>query len=72
MSSQPKLFMMAWTGLGWRSWGAEPGRSNAKRVKPRKAERFLIKFLRGHNRWRRWSMSFVFFLHTKNIRLLSF
>lgn len=45
MSSQPKLLMMAWTGLGWRSWGAELGRSNAKRVKPRRAERFLIKFL---------------------------
>lgn len=34
MSSQPKLCMMAWTGLGWRSWGAEVGRSKDNRVKP--------------------------------------
>lgn len=38
MSSQPKLRMMAWTGLGWRSWGAEAGRSKANRVKPEDEE----------------------------------
>lgn len=34
MSSQPKHCRMDWTGLGWRSWGAELGRSKASRVKP--------------------------------------
>lgn len=38
MSSQPKLCMMAWTGWGCRSWGAEVGRSKANRVKPGEGE----------------------------------
>lgn len=36
MSSQLKHCMMDWMGLGWRSWGAELGRSKASSVNPGK------------------------------------
>lgn len=42
MSSQPKHCRMDWTGLGWRSWGAELGRSKASRVKPEEVKSNLL------------------------------